>query len=116
MKLKKKIIIAVTSMFLILLIIPFVFINLSQSYEFMGIMILLFFVVNPIAVVIINLIIGKDLKKLWWMPILFCIIFLLSYWLILEEIILDLIIYAICYLVIGIIFMFISKFISVKRK
>ena len=47
MKLKKKIIIAVTIMFLVLTIIPFIFINLSQPYEFMGIMILLFFVVNP---------------------------------------------------------------------
>ena len=116
MKLKKKIIIAVTIMFLVLTIIPFIFINLSQPHEFMGVMMLLFFVVNPIATATINSMIGNDVKKLWWMPILFCIMFLLSYWLILKEIILDLTIYAIGYLVIGFIFMFISKFISRKIK
>lgn len=114
MKLKKKITIAVISMFFVLTIIPFIFINLAQPYEFMGVMILLFFVVNPIAAVIINSMIGNDVKKLWWIPIFFCIMFLVSYWLILKEIILDLTVYAISYLVIGFIFMFVSKFVARK--
>ena len=115
MKIKKKLIIITTLMFLVLFIIPFILINLSKSHEFMGIMILLFFIINPISTIIINSIIGKDIKKLWYIPILFSIIFLILYWILLKEIILDLTVYAISYLVIGIITMLISYFISKKR-
>ena len=114
MKIKKKIFIFLTIMFIVLFILPFILINISKSHEFMGIMIMLFFVVNPITTAIINSMIGKDIRKLWWVPILFCVSFLLSYWLILEEIILDLIIYALFYLIIGLIFM-IGSLIVVKK-
>ena len=116
MKLNKKLIIITIAAILVLVIIPLIFINLAQPHEFMGIMILLFFIINPILVIFVNLIIGKYMKKLWWIPLMFSIIFLISYWIILEEIIFDLIVYAIMYLIIGLIVMFISFFISKKRK
>ena len=109
-------ILVILSMILILLVIPYISINLSHPYDFMGLMVLLFFIINPLTTIGINIIIGSDIKKLWWIPILFSIIFLLSYWLILNEIILDLIIYAIIYLILGIISMFISFIISMKKK
>ncbi len=112
----KKIRISIILMILILLVIPYISINLSHPYDFMGLMVLLFFIINPLTTIGINIIIGSDIKKLWWIPILFSIIFLLSYWLILNEIILDLIIYAIIYLILGIISMFISFIISMKKK
>ena len=114
MELKKKIKIMSVIMLTVLFILPLILINIVKSYEFMGIMIILFFVVNPITSVIINSMIGKDIKRIWWIPIFFCIIFLLSYWIILKEIILDLIVYTIGYLVIGVIFMFVSFFSSKK--
>ena len=104
MKLNKKIAIIVISMIIILAITPLIFIKLAQPHEFMGIMILLFFVVNPITSIFVNSMVGRDIKKLWWTPIMFCIIFL-SYWFILKEIILDLMVYAVIYIIIGIIFM-----------
>ena len=116
MGVKKKIKIISVIMLVILLILPLILINISEPYEFMGIMIILFFVVNPITLLIINLMIGKDVKKIWWIPIFFSIIFLLSYWFVLKEIILDLIVYAIGYLVIGLIFMLVSVFLSKKIK
>ena len=105
METKKKIFIILTIMLCVLFILPFILINISKSHEFMGITMMLFFVVNPLTTAIINSMIGKDIKKMWWMPILFCIVFLLSYWLVLEEIILDLVFYAVIYIIIGIIFM-----------
>ena len=89
-------------------------INGYMVNEFMGSMILLFFVVNPITAAVINSMIGKDIRKLWWMPALFAIVFLLSYWLVLEEIIIDLIFYAVIYLIIGLIFMIGSLFFARK--
>ena len=112
---KKKIIFSFIIMFIVLLILPFICVKTVKPHEFMGLMILLFFIINPITSAIINSIIGKDIKKMWWMPIMFCIIFLLSYWLVLEEIILDLMFYAIIYLIIGIVFMLLSFFIA-RRK
>lgn len=116
MKINKKFTIIVISMIIILAITPLIFIKLAQPHEFMGIMILLFFVVNPIASIFLNSMVGRDIKKLWWTPMMFCIIFLLSYWFVLKEIILDLMVYAMIYLIIGIIVMLISFFISRKRK
>ena len=113
---KKKLIISFVTMLAVLFLLLFIFIKTTKPHEFMGIMILLFFGVNPITTAIINSMIGKDIKRIWWMPLLFSIVFLLSYWLVLEEIILDLIIYAGIYLIIGFVFMLISLFITNKIK
>ena len=103
-------------MLFILLLLPFIVIKTSKEVEFMGIMIILFFIINPIAAAIINSMIGTDVKKMWWLPLLFSIMFLLSYWLILEEIILDLTFYAVIYMIIGIISMITSCILKKKSK
>lgn len=102
---KKKIIVSFIIMVVVLFILPFVLVKTAEPHEFMGIMILLFFIVNPMTAAVINSIIGKDVRKLWWMPVLFPIVFLVSYWIVLEEIIMDLMFYAVIYLIIGLIFM-----------
>ena len=111
---KKKMIITFMIMLAVLFILPFIVVKAAEPHEFMGVMILLFFVVNPITAAVINSMIGKDIRKLWWMPTLFAIVFLLSYWLVLEEIIIDLIFYAVIYLIIGLIFMIGSLFVARK--
>ena len=116
MRLKNKLFIILTIMLIFLLIIPLILINLAKPHEFMGVMILLFFIVNPIIAAIINFMIGKDIKKLWWIPILFCIMFLLSYWIMLKEIIWDLMFYAAIYFIIELFFMIISIFVTKNKK
>ena len=111
---KKKMIITFIIMLAVLFILPFIVVKAAEPHEFMGIMILLFFVVNPITAAVINSMIGKDIRELWWMPALFATVFLLSYWLVLEEIIIDLIFYAVIYLIIGLIFMIGSLFVARK--
>ena len=97
MKLKNKLIILSTVKLVVLLAIPLLFISLAKPHEVMGLMMLFFFVINPVTAVIVALFVGKDIKKLWWIPISFAIVFLLSYWFILREIIWDLTVYAIVY-------------------
>ena len=111
---KKKMIITFMIMLAVLFILPFIVVKVAEPHEFMGSMIILFFVVNPITAAVINSMIGKDIRKLWWMPALFATVFLLSYWLVLEEIIIDLIFYAVIYLIIGLIFMLGSLFVARK--
>ena len=115
MKLKKKLIISFITMLVLLLALPFIFIKTAEPHEFMVIMMLLFFVVNPITTAIINSMFGKDIKKMWWMSLLFSVVFLLSYWLVLKEVIFDLMIYAGFYLIIGLIVMFVSSLIVKKQ-
>ena len=112
MKLKNKLTLSIICMFIVLLILPLIFINIVEHESGMGLMILLLFVINPITTVCLNLLVKKDIKKLWWIPITFSIIFLLSYWLILKDIIIDLIFYATIYLFLGIITMVSSYFLS----
>ena len=112
----KKIRIIILIMILTLLIIPLIFFKMIQPYEFMGVIVFLFFIINPINSMIVNLIVGKDIKKLWWVPIVFSVAFLFSYWIILKEIILDLIFYALIYLILGVLCMFVSWFIVRKLK
>lgn len=112
----KKMRIIISIMVVTLLIIPLILLKFIQPYEFMGVIVLLFFIINPINAVIVNLMAGKDIKKFWWVPIAFSILFLFSYWIILKEIILDLTIYSLIYLILGIICMLISWFVAKKIK
>lgn len=102
---KKKMIIMFIIMLSSLLMLPFILTQFAEPHEFMGVMILLFFIINPITTAVTNSIVGKDIKKLWWVSVVFPIMFLLSYWLVLKEIIIDLTFYAVIYLIIGLVFM-----------
>lgn len=112
----RKLRIIISIMILTLLIIPLISLKFIQPYEFMGVIVLLFFIINPIVSMIISSMVGKDINKLWWIPIVFSIGFLFCYWIILKEIILDLTIYALIYLILGILCMFISWIIAKKIK
>ena len=114
MKLEKKLITAIITEIVVLLILPLIFVNLAKPHDAMGLMMILFFAVNPISSVAISSLVGKDVKKLWWIPILFAFVFLFSYWLVLKEIVLDLTIYAIIYTLIGYVAMAVSWIVTRK--
>lgn len=108
MKQEIKIIIISIVELVVLLALPLLFVNLAQPYEFMGLIMLLFFVINPVASILVGFFAGKDIKTLWWVSISFPIVFLLSYWFVLKEIIWDLTIYAMIYALLGFLTMIIS--------
>ena len=114
MKLKNKLIITSILELLVLLILPLIFLNLAEPHEAMGLMMIFFFAVNPITSFVISSFIGKDVKKLWWIPILFAFVFLFSYWLILNDIVLELSVYAITYTLIGYVAMTVSWLVARK--
>ena len=116
MKFNKKIRIIIVLMLLILFVMPLILVNIIEPHEFMGIMIMLFLGVNPLIAAIVSLLVWKDTKRLWMIPILFCIVFLLSYWIVLKSIIFDLIFYTGIYLIVRLVFMFISLFFDKKIK
>ena len=115
MRLKKKLSLMAGISLIVLFLIPFILTKLSKPHEFMGIMIFLFFIANPIASAVLNAMIGKDIKKLWWTPAAFAALFLVCYWIVLKEIIVDLSFYAMIYVIIGAISMVLSYFLKTKR-
>ncbi|MBR5140247.1 MAG: hypothetical protein IKV16_04245 [Clostridia bacterium] len=96
-----------------MLILPLISRAVESIYLSLGTYVILIFAVNPIASAAINLLVGKDIKTLWWFPILFNVIFLLSYWIVLEEVVWELGIY---YLIISILAMLISYALARARE
>ena len=114
MKLKSKLTITSIIELVVLLILPLTLINLAQPHETMGVMMAFFFAINPVSSITVCLFVGKDINKLWWLPISFAIIFLISYWITLQDVIFDLVIYAVIYVLLGFLTMVISWIL--KRK
>ena len=105
MKLIYKIIIALASEVIILLILPLISRAVEGIYLSFDTYLILIFAVNPIASAAINLLVGKDIKTLFWFPVMFYVLFALFYQLVLGERGWDLGIY---YLIISIFAMLIS--------
>ena len=105
----KRIIIIISVMLVALLIAPLAVLNFANPMHGMGLMFLLFFGVDPVASIIVGILSGASVKKLWWSPLLFGVMFLLCCWLALQEIVLDLVVYAVIYLLLGMIAMAVTK-------
>ena len=105
----KRILTVISIMLAVLLIAPLAVLNFANPMDGMGLMFLLFFAVNPIASIFVGILSGASVKKLWWTPLLFGVMFLLCWWLALQEIVLDLVVYAVIYLLLGMIAMAVTR-------
>ena len=81
----------------------------------MAVCFILFFAVNPLFSAICGVFAGRNIKRLWSLPITTAILFLAGVWLFFEMGEPAFLLYCGCYLIIGIIAMLISNFVS-KRK
>lgn len=115
MKIKNKIVLAISIILIVTIILPLLIAFLAIGLDGFGLLLLLMFIGNPITAIFLGILSAADIKKLYWIPILLPVVFILSYWIILQGIILELIIYAIFYLLIGLITMKITKLIKNKK-
>ena len=76
---------------------------------------ILFFAVNPLFSMVSGVFAGKDIKRLWPLPIITAGLFLMGTWLFFEMGETAFLLYCGCYLMIGIVAMLISAFVN-KRK
>ena len=81
----------------------------------MAICFILFFVINPLYAAVCGVFAGKNIKRLWVLPIISAGLFLTGVWLFFEMGETAFLLYGGCYLIIGIIAMLISAFVN-KRK
>ncbi len=81
----------------------------------MAVCFILFFAINPVFSAVCGIFAGKNIKQLWALPIITAGLFLVGTWLFFDMGETAFLLYAGCYLIIGIIAMLISAYLS-KRK
>lgn len=74
----RKIMCVVILMVVILFLLPIIVVNVATADAGLSLCLSLFFIVNPLASVACGIYSGLDIKKLWYLPIVFALIFLLS--------------------------------------
>ena len=85
----------------VMLALPLLILNLADSKSAMGFMMILFFAVDPLAVILISIMAGTDINRLWWIPPVSAIAFSLCMWLVLQELVWEMLIYSVLYVCIG---------------
>ena len=81
----------------------------------MGVFVLLFFIINPLLSVVCGIFAGRDIKRLWSLPLILAVLFLIGSWLFFEFGEPDFLIYGSVYFVIAALVMLISSFIKQKH-
>lgn len=82
----------------------------------MAICFVLFFALNPIYAICVGAAAGRDGRKLWALPVITALLFLIGTWLFFDWREKAFVLYALIYLFLGIAAMLISMFIKKKKK
>lgn len=102
MKRRYKILLFFIAHVILMLVIPFLSVELSTDYCGMGFSVLMFFIVYPFVSAAVGIVSAIDIKYLWWMPIVSAAIFPpLFSWAMSDIMIWDLYFYSIFYALIG---------------
>lgn len=90
--------------------LPWAVARLASECSGMALCMMLFFIVNPIYSAILGYRCGKEIKKMWNLPLVSSIAFLAGTWLFFDIREVWFLIYAAAYLAIGWAAMFVSKY------
>ncbi len=111
----KKLITWTISALILMIGFPWLVVTFAGSAA-MAICFLLFFAINPLYAAVCGAFAGKNIKQLWALPIISAGLFLTGTWLLFELGETAFLLYCGCYLIIGIIAMLISSFVSKKKR
>ena len=113
---KRAIIIWLAIIILVMFTLPFAVARLASECSGMALCMMLFLIVNPIYSAILGYRCGKDIKKMWNLPLVSAVAFLAGTWIFFNIHELWFVVYATVYLAIGWIAMAISKYINGSNK
>ena len=116
MNLKTKVIIFIIVLILTMLVLPLLVFNFAEPHEAMGWTIIMFLAINPITSIVLGVIAGSDIRKVWCIPLVIAIAFPLLFWIVLRTVILELFIYSSIYILPGLVAMCVTKLIKKKDK
>ncbi len=111
----KKIIPWIIASAVIMLALPWLAVTFIKGDGGMAVCFILFFALNPIYAICAGVYAGKDIKKLWALPIITALFFLAGTWLFFDMGEKAFILYALAYLFLGTAAMLISIFIKKKH-
>lgn len=94
----------------VMLLLPCLAVTFGNADAGMGITLALFFAVDPAYSVLVGIFAGKDVKKLWSLPIISAVLFLFGAWIFFEGNESAFFLYAGVYLALGIAAMLVSSF------
>lgn len=104
MKVRTKVIIAIILTVCGIAILPCFAIMIGQWS--IGLAFICLFAVNPLLALLLGLIAGTDLRKLWWLPLAMAVTFPLLFSVAIAEIVVELYHYSVLYLLVGLFSMF----------
>lgn len=100
----------------VMLLLPWAAVTFTQSDAGMAVTLLLFFAINPIYFIILGIFAGKHMKEMWSLPVIAAALFLLGTWIFFDSGEGAFVIYAEVYLVIGIVSMLFSSWLSAGKR
>lgn len=106
---KKNIILWMAASAVVMLAFPWLAATFVKGDAGMAVCFLLFFAVNPLYSVLIGAFAGKDIRRLWSLPVISSALFLIGTWIFFDMGEPAFILYAAVYLVLGIAAMLIKK-------
>ena len=86
---------------LVALLLPWLAVTFAKGDDGMMANFLLFFVVNPIASVLLGVFSGGNFRMAWFQPLLFAALFLLGTWVFFTMAEMAFVLYAVAYLILG---------------
>ena len=102
MKRRYKILLFFIAHVILMLVIPFLSVELSADYCGMGFSMLMFFIVYPILSAAVGAVSATDIKYLWWMPLVSAAVFPPLFSLAMSDIMIwDLYFYSVFYILRG---------------
>ena len=111
----KKIIHWIIASAVIMLALPWLAVTFIKGDDGMAVCFILFFAWNPVYAIFAGVYAGKDIKRLWILPIITALFFLAGTWLFLDMGEKAFILYTLVYLFLGGAAMLISMFIKKKH-
>lgn len=100
----------------VMLILPFAVARLASDCSGMALCMMLFFIINPIYSVILGFNCGKNIRRMWNLPVVSAIAFLAGTWLFFDITEIWFLIYTAIYLALGWIAMGMSRYITKSNK
>ena len=96
-----KIILFFTATLILTFILPAFILNIAKGDSAMGLCFILFFAVFPVASAFIGASVAGDVKRLFWLPLAFALLFPLMFSLAIRDMVWDLYVYSTAYVLIG---------------
>ncbi len=113
---KKNTILWMVALAVVMLAFPWLAVTFVKGDAGMAVCFLLFFAVNPLYSVLIGAFSGKDIRRLWSLPVISAALFIIGTWIFFDMGETAFILYAAVYLALGIVAMLISMFIRKKTR